>query len=229
MGAKVGHPVLSAASYLCGMPGNSIGERFKLTTFGESHGPALGGVLDGMPAGVQLDLDRIQAELQRRRPGQSKLTTARKENDTVTLLSGVFEGRTTGTPIGFSIPNSDAKSGFSNHGTCVDIHAPGSGITAAWVGSDSDTTTISGTSMACPHVAGVAAQIRALRPNFGPGQVTTSLLCFANPDTLSGHPSNTVNELLFNDHDDATATTTVALPEAVVEVWGGHINYFCKI
>lgn len=97
------------------MPGNSIGECFKLTTFGESHGPALGGVLDGMPAAVQLDLDRIQAELQRRRPGQSKLTTARKENDTVTLLSGVFEGRTTGTPIGFTIPNGDAKPGDYSH------------------------------------------------------------------------------------------------------------------
>ncbi|MCH1574727.1 MAG: chorismate synthase [Flavobacteriales bacterium] len=91
------------------MPGNTIGERFRLTTFGESHGPSIGGVLDGMPAGVRIDPERLQAELHRRRPGQSNLTTARKEADQVTLLSGVFEGRTTGTPIGFTIPNSDAK------------------------------------------------------------------------------------------------------------------------
>ena len=97
------------------MPGNTIGERFQLTTFGESHGPALGGVLDGVPAGVSINLERLQAELQRRRPGQSNLTTARKESDQVTLLSGVFEGRTTGTPIGFTIPNRDAKPGDYSH------------------------------------------------------------------------------------------------------------------
>ena len=97
------------------MPGNTIGERFKLTTFGESHGTSIGGVLDGMPAGVQINPDRLQAELDRRRPGQSNLTTARKESDTVTLLSGVFEGRTTGTPIGFTIPNGDAKPADYNH------------------------------------------------------------------------------------------------------------------
>ena len=91
------------------MPGNSIGTALRLTTFGESHGPAMGGVLDGMPAGVQLDLNRIQAELDRRRPGQSALTTPRKESDEVTFLSGVLDGRTTGTPIGFSVPNADAR------------------------------------------------------------------------------------------------------------------------
>ena len=91
------------------MPGSSIGQRFKLTTFGESHGPALGGILEGMPAGVAIDTPRIQAELDRRRPGQSQLTTARKEQDEVTLLSGLYEGKTTGTPIGFTLPNADAK------------------------------------------------------------------------------------------------------------------------
>lgn len=104
------------------MPGNSIGQHFKLTTFGESHGPALGGILDGVPAGVLLDLDRIQEELDRRRPGQSRLTTARKESDRVTLLSGIFEGRTTGTPIGFTVPNSDARSGDYSHN--VDQYRP---------------------------------------------------------------------------------------------------------
>lgn len=97
------------------MPGSTFGQRFTLTTFGESHGPALGGVVDGMPAGVAIDLERIQHELDRRRPGQSKLTTARNESDRVSLLSGLFEGRTTGTPIGFTIPNADAKSGDYSH------------------------------------------------------------------------------------------------------------------
>lgn len=97
------------------MPGNSLGSAFRLTTFGESHGPALGGVIDGVPAGVLLDFDRIQAELDRRRPGQSKLTTQRKESDTVTFLSGLLDGRTTGTPIGFTVPNGDARGGDYDH------------------------------------------------------------------------------------------------------------------
>ncbi|MGB0171169.1 MAG: chorismate synthase [Flavobacteriales bacterium] len=97
------------------MPGNSIGSAFRLTTFGESHGPALGGVIDGVPAGVLLDIDRIQAELDRRRPGQSKLTTQRKERDTATFLSGLLDGCTTGTPIGFTVPNDDARGGDYDH------------------------------------------------------------------------------------------------------------------
>ena len=97
------------------MPGNTFGKLLKITTFGESHGPALGGILDGLPAGIQIDLERIQRELERRRPGQSPLTTARKEADQAALLSGIFEGRTTGTPIGFTIPNADARSGDYSH------------------------------------------------------------------------------------------------------------------
>ena len=89
---------------------NSFGNIFRLTTFGESHGPAIGGVIDGVPSGFNLDLDAIQRELDRRRPGQSDIVTARRESDTVTLLSGIFEGMTTGTPIGFTIPNSDQHS-----------------------------------------------------------------------------------------------------------------------
>lgn len=90
--------------------GNSIGKIFRLTTFGESHGIAIGGVIDGMPAGVKIDIDAIQHQLDRRRPGQSKIVTARNENDQVELLSGIFEGFTTGTPIGFVIKNRDHHS-----------------------------------------------------------------------------------------------------------------------
>jgi chorismate synthase len=89
---------------------NTFGTLFRLTTFGESHGAAVGGVVDGMPAGVPIDMDFIQSELDRRRPGQSALTTARKESDTVELLSGVFEGRSTGCPIGFIVRNENQHS-----------------------------------------------------------------------------------------------------------------------
>ena len=89
---------------------NTFGNILRLTTFGESHGPGVGGVIDGFPAGVEVDLDFIQAELDRRRPGQSALTTARKESDRVEFLSGIFEGRTTGCPIGFLVRNENQHS-----------------------------------------------------------------------------------------------------------------------
>jgi len=92
------------------MAGNTFGKLFRLTTFGESHGEALGGIIDGCPAGIELDFNLIQAEMQRRRPGQSTIVTQRKEEDEVQFLSGIFEGKTTGTPIGFLIPNTNQKS-----------------------------------------------------------------------------------------------------------------------
>ena len=97
------------------MAGNSFGEIFKLTTFGESHGRAIGGIIDGCPAGLSLDLDKIQSELDRRRPGQSAIVTQRKEPDTVEIYSGIFEGKTTGTPIGFAIHNANQKSKDYSH------------------------------------------------------------------------------------------------------------------
>jgi len=90
--------------------GNTFGNIFTLTTFGESHGAAVGGVVDGMPAGIDIDLDFIQHELYRRRPGQSRITTTRKESDKVELLSGVFEGKSTGAPIGFIVRNENQRS-----------------------------------------------------------------------------------------------------------------------
>ncbi|GIR50820.1 MAG: hypothetical protein CM15mP59_5620 [Flavobacteriaceae bacterium] len=97
------------------MAGNTFGQLFTLTTFGESHGPALGGIIDGCPAGVTIDEDVIQADLDRRKPGQSKIVTQRKEPDSVEIYSGVFEGMTTGTPIGFLIHNSNQKSKDYDH------------------------------------------------------------------------------------------------------------------
>lgn len=92
------------------MSGNTFGKIFKLTTFGESHGEAIGGIIDGCPAGIELDFEAIKTEMQRRKPGQSAIVTQRKEEDEVQFLSGIFEGKTTGTPIGFLIPNTNQKS-----------------------------------------------------------------------------------------------------------------------
>ena len=89
---------------------NTFGNIFRLTTFGESHGDAIGGVVDGMPAGIDIDLEFIQQELNRRRPGQSKITTSRQEADQVEILSGVFEGKSTGCPIGFIVRNTNQHS-----------------------------------------------------------------------------------------------------------------------
>ena len=89
---------------------NTFGNIFTLTTFGESHGEGVGGVIDGMPAGIAVDLDFIQSELDRRKPGQSKITTSRAEGDKVEILSGVFEGHTTGCPIGFLVRNTNQHS-----------------------------------------------------------------------------------------------------------------------
>ena len=89
---------------------NTFGTLFRLTTFGESHGEAIGGVIDGMPAGIDIDMDFIQQELNRRRPGQSSITTSRQEADQVELLSGVFEGKSTGCPIGFIVRNTNQHS-----------------------------------------------------------------------------------------------------------------------
>ena len=91
------------------MAGNTFGTLFKLTTFGESHGVALGGIIDGCPAGLEIDLEFVKSELQRRKPGQSHITTQRKEEDEVKFLSGIFEGKTTGHPIGFTIENTNQK------------------------------------------------------------------------------------------------------------------------
>jgi chorismate synthase len=97
------------------MAGNTFGKLLKLSTFGESHGEALGGILDGCPAGLTLDFDFINLEMKRRKPGQSSIVTQRKEEDEVQFLSGIFEGKTTGTPIGFIIPNTNQKSDDYSH------------------------------------------------------------------------------------------------------------------
>ncbi|MDP2058518.1 MAG: chorismate synthase [Flavobacteriaceae bacterium] len=97
------------------MAGNSYGTLFKLTTFGESHGKGIGGIIDGCPAGLALDFEAIQKDLDRRKPGQSAIVTQRKESDEVQFLSGIFEGKTTGTPIAFLIPNLDQKSQDYSH------------------------------------------------------------------------------------------------------------------
>ena len=95
--------------------GNTFGKILRITTFGESHGEAIGVILDGCPAGLEVNLEDLQKDLDRRRPGQSKITTQRKEKDQVQVLSGLFEGKTTGMPISMIIWNQDAKSKDYSH------------------------------------------------------------------------------------------------------------------
>ncbi|MFY8097244.1 MAG: chorismate synthase [Flavobacterium sp.] len=97
------------------MAGNTFGKLLKLTTFGESHGTSIGGIIEGCPAGITLDFDKIALEMARRKPGQSKIVSQRKETDNVEFLSGIFEGKTTGTPIGFIIPNENHKTEDYSH------------------------------------------------------------------------------------------------------------------
>ena len=97
------------------MAGNTFGKLLKLTTFGESHGIAIGGIIEGCPSGITLDFDKIAIEMARRKPGQSKIVSQRKEADEVQFLSGIFEGKTTGTPIGFIIPNENHKTEDYSH------------------------------------------------------------------------------------------------------------------
>jgi chorismate synthase len=104
------------------MAGNTFGHLFRLTTFGESHGQAIGGVIDGCPSGIAIDMNFLQQEMARRRPGQSRIVTQRKEGDTIELLSGLYEGHTTGAPIGFLIRNEDARS--SDYDALKEIYRP---------------------------------------------------------------------------------------------------------
>jgi len=101
---------------------NSFGNIFKLTSFGESHGQGIGGVIDGVPSGIEIDMAFIQSELDRRKPGQSKITTPRKENDEVSFLSGIYDGKTTGTSIGFVIYNENQHS--SDYDNLKDLYRP---------------------------------------------------------------------------------------------------------
>lgn len=105
------------------MSGSSFGQIFRVTTFGESHGIALGAIVDGCPAGLSLSEEDLQKDLDRRKPGQSKLVTQRKESDAVKILSGIFDGRTTGTPIGLIVYNEDAKS--KDYESIKDLFRPG--------------------------------------------------------------------------------------------------------
>ena len=112
------------------MSGNTIGKLFTLTSFGESHGPGIGGIVDGCPPGLELNEQDLQAELDRRKPGTSRHVTQRKESDTVEILSGVFEGKTTGAPIGFLIRNQDQRS--QDYGKIVETFRPGHADYTYW-------------------------------------------------------------------------------------------------
>jgi chorismate synthase len=119
-GMHLGSPKI--ALILNQMAGNTLGTLFRLTTFGESHGKAIGGIIDGCPPGLEIDVNAIQLALARRRPGQSNLTTQRNEQDQIQILSGVFEGKSTGAPIGFMIENNDQRS--ADYEALKDVYRP---------------------------------------------------------------------------------------------------------
>ena len=112
------------------MAGNTLGKLFAITNFGESHGPAVGAVVDGCPAGLALTTEDIQKELDRRRPGTSRHVTQRRETDTVEILSGLYEGVTTGTPIALLIRNVDARS--RDYGNLLETFRPGHADYSYW-------------------------------------------------------------------------------------------------
>ncbi|RKX91896.1 MAG: chorismate synthase, partial [Spirochaetes bacterium] len=105
------------------MAGSTFGDLFRITTFGESHGKGVGVIIDGVPPGIELNEQDIQKELDRRKPGQSEITTPRKEPDTIHILSGIFEGKTTGTPIGLILYNQDQRS--ADYSEIKDLFRPG--------------------------------------------------------------------------------------------------------
>ena len=112
------------------MAGSTFGETFRISTWGESHGAALGVVIDGVPAGLTLDLAHIQQFMDRRKPGQSKFTTARNETDAIEILSGVFEGKTTGTPISMMVRNADQHS--KDYSDIAEVFRPGHADYTFW-------------------------------------------------------------------------------------------------
>lgn len=134
---------------------NSFGNIFRLTSFGESHGPGVGGVIDGFPAGIDIDMDFVQKELNRRRPGQSLLTTSRKEPDTVEFLSGIFDGKSTGCPIGFVVWNKNQHS--NDYENIKNLFRPSHATILIWKNTASAT-------IAAEDVHQHAKQFRALWP-----------------------------------------------------------------
>ena len=112
------------------MSGNTFGTLFTVTTFGESHGPAIGCIVDGCPPGLELSKEDVQPDLDRRKPGTSRHVTQRRESDTVEILSGIFEGKTTGTPIAMLIRNEDQRS--KDYGTIAETFRPGHADYTYW-------------------------------------------------------------------------------------------------
>ncbi len=188
------------------MSGNTFGQLFRLTTFGESHGVGLGGVIDGCPAGLALDEAVIQEDLDRRKPGQGLASTQRKESDTVQLLSGVFEGKTTGTAIGFTIMNQDQRS--RDYSAIQNLHRPGHADysyrakygTYDYRGGGR----ASGRETACRVAGGAVA--RALLRSLG-------VEAQAYPVELAGLPAQAL------DVDNRYARPFFAPEEGVVEAW----------
>ena len=168
------------------MSGSSFGKIFRITTWGESHGPGIGVVIDGCPAGLTLSAEQIQKFLDRRRPGQSKYTTKRNEADSVEILSGVFEGKTTGTPISLLVRNQDQRS--RDYGNIAELFRPTMATLQSCSGPDMQIirlqkNTVSGTTAA----AGARQAVR--RSDAWPPELSL-LFSLASSASLSAHIQN---------------------------------------
>lgn len=176
---------------------NTLGRALRFTNFGESHGPAIGGVLDGLPAGLELDMDTVQLELDRRRPGTSRLVSQRYEPDRVHILSGMFEGRTTGSPIAFVIENTNARPGDydsfrdvlrTGHADATYLYKyglrdhRGGGRASARIHA----STVAAGAMARQFIAGIGVSVRAYASQIGPIQLQTA---YASLDLDKVHAS----------------------------------------
>ena len=196
---------------------NTFGEIFRLTTFGESHGPAIGGVIDGMPAGIGIDLDFVQRELDRRRPGQSALTTPRKESDRVEILSGLFEGKTTGTPIGFIIRNENQHS--ADYDNLRDVfrpsHADYTYYNKYGIRDHRGGGRASARETAARCVAGAFAKIALQTQGISVKAYTSQVGGIALPGTYKDYDLNAIESNAVRCPDAATAEKMAALIKSV--------------
>ncbi|MFW5584192.1 MAG: chorismate synthase [Bacteroidales bacterium] len=196
---------------------NTFGEIFRLTTFGESHGPAIGGVIDGMPAGISIDLGVVQHELDRRRPGQSALTTPRKESDRVEILSGLFEGKTTGTPIGFIIRNENQHS--ADYDNLRDVfrpsHADYTYYNKYGIRDHRGGGRASARETAARCVAGAFAKIALQTQGISVKAYTSQVGGIALPGTYKDYDLNAIESNAVRCPDAATAEKMAALIKSV--------------
>jgi chorismate synthase len=195
------------------MAGNSFGQAFRISTFGESHGPALGVIVDGCPAGLPLAAEDIQRDLDRRKPGQSALTTQRQESDRVEILSGLFEGHTTGTPIAMLVRNEDARA--QDYSRIKDLFRPGHADFTYWKKYGRRDYRGGGRSSARETIGRVAAGAIARKLLAGHGASIIGYVTQVGPVKISKRDLSVINQnALFCPDSEAVAAMTAVIKDA---------------